>query len=171
MSTSLRTSVPPALRRLPLSPSNENITHLTLMQDLLLAPPYQRGSVWGAQRQANLWLSLLSGIHVGIIVLSVRDDAEATVAVVDGKQRIEAARALFDGSLSVPSWWFPEQALTIERSTDGVANWDDLTDLGRRLCQRAMLAVQRVEGLDEDGERDLFDLINFGGLPQGQSDT
>lgn len=155
------------LKRIPLSPSNESL-HMLVLSDLILDPPYQRGSVWGVTRQRNLWFSLLSGVHVGVVVLNVREDN--SVVVVDGKQRIEAAHAFLSGNLTLPAWWFPQEALTVERDENAMVSWGDLTRLGQGMCQRPGIAVQRTELGTVEEEALLFDLINFGGVPQGETD-
>lgn len=162
--------LPEPLMRFPYSPSNESLDQICVYPNLLLDPPYQRGSVWGPERQRNLWRSLLTGLPVGVIMLSVRDDEEITLAVVDGKQRIEAVLAFFNGSLSLPSVWMLPEAVIGERSLDRMVTWNDLTDTGKRIAQRPMVATFRVNGYSEEDERKLFDMINFGGLAQGESD-
>lgn len=164
----LGVTTPPPLRRLPLSPSNEFATWVATKEDLDLDPSYQRGSVWGPQRQRNLWRSLMQGVFTGAIVISMRENS--TPVVVDGRQRIEAVRAFFDGNLDLPSYWFDDASLLVPRAADTTVRITDLTPRGVSTLSRSTFAVARIFDITEQDEQDLFDLINFGGVPQGDTD-
>lgn len=133
-------------------------------------PPYQRGLVWGVTRKRNLIKSLLMGIPVPSIVINDRSvrfegwDAENDpfYVVVDGKQRITALRDFVDGKFTVPGHWF-----------DAAADEVRFTELGkpRQLNFRHRpLAVSEAKLATLDEEREMFDLINFGGVAQGDTD-
>lgn len=142
-----------------------------LREQLDVSPPYQRGVVWGIKRKKNLIKSLLSGIPVPSIVLNDRSvrfqgwDAEhdPSYVVVDGKQRITALRDFVDGKFSVPGYWFDVDAEEVR--------FPELDKPRQRHFLHRPIAVSeaKLETLDE--EREMFDLINFGGLAQGESDT
>lgn len=138
-------------------------------------PEYQRGHVWGKTRQRNLIRSLLSGIPCGTIIIGDRYDhlgnypaGSAGYVVIDGKQRITAIREFMDGKLAVPgSWW---EDADLEHPGE-VVTWDDLTDLGQRKFKRCTIAASEGVVTSLDNEREIFDLINFGGVAQGSEDT
>ena len=151
------------LPRVPIEIGNRPACHF-VNEDLILDPPCQRGSVWGPERQRNLWFSLLSGIPSGLIMVSRR--AGNTQAVIDGRQRIEAIRAFHDGSLGLPAAWFGATGCDAgELVTIG-----GLDHTGRAQASRPTVTVGTVDDLCLADEQHLFDLVNFGGVPQGETD-
>lgn len=140
---------------------------------ILLSPPYQRGDVWGTIRRRNFIRSLLMGIPIPSLVVNQRMFAESwqedfRVAVIDGKQRITTIFMFLDGGLSVPAEWFHENH--IEQRHDGLVRFSDLNRVGQRMFRGRPIpfAEARVDSLEQEAE--IFELINFGGVPQGQSD-
>ena len=167
---SMQTAEP--LQRLPLSEGAEPVEQVGFYRSLVLDPPYQRGSVWGVVRQRSLIRSLLRGIPTGSVYLNTRPDADLTVAVVDGKQRIEAVRAFLTDELAVPASWFaPDLIEATEGTDDGpYVRWSGLSVVGRRRFQRARFTTLRTELATVDEEAELFEIVNYGGVPQGESD-
>lgn len=135
--------------------------------DLDLGAPYQRGSVWEPLRQRNLIRSLLRGIPVGNVYLNYRGGGGPDV-VVDGKQRIEAIRAFLSGDLPVPASWFgtADTPVTVPTPDGPFVRYTDLTDAGRGRFNRCTITTQRTTLATVEAEAELFDLINFGGVPQ-----
>lgn len=141
-----------------------------LRPHLDLNAPYQRGLVWGVTRKRNLIRSLLSGIPVPSIVINDRSvrfegwDAERDpfYVVVDGKQRITALRDFVDGKFSVPGHWFDVDADEVR--------FTELDKPAQRKFMHRPIAVSEAKLATLDEERDMFDLINFGGVPQGEID-
>ena len=142
--------------------------------DLLLSPPYQRGDVWGTKRRRNFIRSLLQGIPIPSVVMNDRlradfvGDRSTSYSVIDGKQRITTILMFFAGELSVPADWF--------ELVDGASNKDlvsflDLTKRGQRRFENLPLAAAETFLKTEAEEKLVFDLINFGGLAQGEFDT
>ena len=133
--------------------------------------PYQRGHVWGAQRKENLIRSLTMGLPTGGIFLNVRDLMQPMM-LIDGKQRLSAIAGWYRGEFAVPADWFPEEFLPAGHAP--AVRFPDLTAVGQRLWEnRATVAVHETQltGPDaEQQERALFDLINFGGVAQGDTD-
>lgn len=182
---SLQTAIP--LQRLRLSATAATVNAFWMWHndgDLDMDQPYQRGHVWGEDRQRQLIRSLILGVPIPSLIINQRhlgdfthpgyDDARnAAYAVVDGKQRITAIIRWLSGGLMVPATWFP---------TEDIAAGPIGTDLGpmvrfidlakpRQLDIRTtpMSLVQgRLSSLAD--EQVVFDLINFGGVPQGESD-
>lgn len=141
-----------------------------MREQLDVNPPYQRGVVWGTKRKRNLIRSLLSGIPIPSVVINDRSvrfedwDAEvdASYVVVDGKQRITTLRDFVDGKLSVPGYWFDVDA-------DEVL-FTELDKSDQRHFLHRPIAVSEAKLSTLDEEREMFDLINFGGLAQGEVD-
>lgn len=133
-------------------------------------PPYQRGLVWGLTRKRNLVKSLLMGIPVPSIVINDRGvrfeewDAEKdpTYVVVDGKQRITALRDFVDGKFTVPGHWFDVDAEEVL--------FTELDKPHQRHFLHRPIAVSEARLSTLDEEREMFDLINFGGVAQGDTD-
>lgn len=149
-----------------------------------LSPPYQRGAVWGLTRQRMLIRSLIEGLPIGSIVVNDRTSApqiwpDASVgrapsfAVIDGKQRLLAIFAWMSGDLTVPASWFPPELVGCYTYTgDGpYVDIDGLASGMRSRWENKPLSTleARVSTLDE--EREIFDRINFGGVPQGEADA
>ncbi len=136
--------------------------------------PYQRGVVWGLKRRRNLIKSLIIGVPIPAVVLNNRFDAGFTHpgysqdrnwswAVVDGKQRITTLRAFVADEFTVPGTWFAD-----------AGREDVLYSALPKPRQRKFLhiplatVVGQFSSLAE--EQDLFDLINFSGLAQDETD-
>lgn len=135
-----------------------------------LNPSYQRGSVWGTERKRNLIKSLLMGLPIGAVFLNSRDIMQPD-RVVDGKQRIEAVLDFLGDRLSVPAEWFAAEDL-IPADTLGVTDRDsDLTLPAQRRFRSATVATYQTKLRTEAEERDLFLLINYGGVAQGDVDA
>lgn len=130
-----------------------------------LNPSYQRGDVWGPIRRRNLIRSILLGIPIPSIVINDRFGAgwsdRISCAVIDGKQRITTILMFLNSQLDVPGEWF-----------GGVGNvfFNELSERERRgIRMHAMpFTAGKLKSIEE--EMEVFELINFGGVPQGQSD-
>lgn len=131
---------------------------------LLLSPPYQRGDVWGPVRQQNLIFSILSGVPVPSIVVNDRFAAGwgSEIAVIDGKQRATAILKFLKGELKIPGEWVDMPQLE-------VTYFDLPLPEQRHIKMRPFPFAEGALETLEDEER-VFTLINFGGVPQGESD-
>jgi hypothetical protein len=135
-----------------------------------LNPSYQRGSVWGVERKRNLIKSLLMGLPIGAVFLNSRD-IMAPDRVVDGKQRIEAILDFLGDRLCVPAEWFNTMDLVI-RSRDAEWVWfEDLALPAQRRFRSSTVATYQTKLRTEAEERELFLLINYGGVAQGETDV
>lgn len=169
---------PPIFRSLTLDQRHTPLeTHVYALNrgDLDPSPPYQRGSVWGAERQRNLIWSLVIGLPIGAVFINDRGHPHADV-VIDGKQRLLAVQRWMAGDLAVPASWFPRKGdhPDLPNEFEGeTVTYDRLTRSAQRRFLNTGVAVYRTlfEGPDaEEREHELFDLINYGGVPQGESD-
>ena len=151
--------------RLPLQTTNrpvDVIRHWRNEGDLNLDTEYQRGHVWGVIRQRNLIRSILSGVPIPSIIVNIRDwGGDYTVAVIDGKQRITAVLAFIDSIIEVPGEWF---------GLSGNIRFEDLeAQLQRRFRHQTMgFSEGSLKTIEE--EKEVFELVNYGGVPQGESD-
>ncbi|MFD8654976.1 DUF262 domain-containing protein [Streptomyces mirabilis] len=147
-------------------------------------PPYQRKKVWGLRRRRLLVYSLLRGLAVGTITVNRRDSARFSApgyerhkspawAVIDGKQRWQTIVMFSVGELSVPmSWWEPK-ALTgeFEETDDGpYVRYSQLTMRGQVAFDSSTIPYDEVSVPSIEEEERVFELINFGGVPQGEED-
>lgn len=143
--------------------------------------PYQRGHVWGEERKRNLIRSLLIGIPTGIIVVNYRGENAAAFeavgldfrqshcfAVIDGKQRITALRDFTADRFAVPAEWFEERM--VQEGAGEMVRYSDLTEVGKRRFGNQPLSVATTHVASIEEEKEVFELINFGGLAQGESD-
>jgi hypothetical protein len=154
------------------------IVAFTTNRELLdLRPSYQRGSVWGPRRQRNLIRSIFVGVPIGAIHLNTRRVTDP-VRVVDGQQRILAMWAFVDDWLVIPAEWFASEEIASTSRVDlpdgrpGVWFGDLALPMQRRfLYGSGGVQVYETRLPTEDQERELFELINFGGVPQGEQDA
>lgn len=169
----------PIVRSVSLRTTNSPLASFVDRMDkgeVILDPPYQRGSVWGVERQRNLIRSLTMGLPIGAIFVNDRPFPDGW-AIIDGKQRLEAVASWLHGDLTVPRDWFPaEHVLQLPNPRgDDMVSFNDLTLKGQRSWD--MNAAVAVYWADFKGstmvaqEAELFDLVNFGGVPQGDSDV
>lgn len=170
--------MPINLPRTSLTVTNRPIEFLSHYLDQLdMNPPYQRGVVWGLERKRALWFSLLSGIPIPAVVINDRlsagfpdagDEAASWFSIVDGKQRISAITGFLLGEFSLDGSWFSH----IE-SRGPMAGWvfhSDLDLATQRGLKHLTIGVCEGQMNSLDAERELFELVNFGGLAQGDVD-
>lgn len=141
--------------------------------ELDLDPPYQRGHVWGLERQQTLIWSLTQGLPIGGVWINERDIMAPRVCI-DGKQRITALAKWLHGELAVPAGWFEDDFFTGERpGDDTLITFDDLSIKGQRSVRHSTITIYLTKFQGDDAVRQeeaLFDLVNFGGVPQGLTD-
>ena len=149
---------------------------------LELNPPYQRGDVWGTKRRVNLIRSILLGVPIPSIIVNNRmHGAEGSrysdfsnsddwqYAVIDGKQRLTSILMFLDSRLAIPTEWI-DPAL-IEHKVGATVRYSDLTLSGTRHFKNHSMAFSEGALRTIDEEQEVFDLVNFGGLKQGEVDT
>ena len=158
-----------SLERLELHNTNrplDVIMHWRSKGILNLDATYQRGDVWGPVRRRNLIRSLLQGIPIPSIIVNDRGlaewDDDHSYTVIDGKQRITSLLQFVTNGIAVPGEWF------------GLCGWIKFFDLPvakQRHIRHCPLAFNegRLKTIEE--EKHVFELVNFGGVPQGQSDS
>lgn len=160
------------MQRLALQNTNrplDTVSHWHERDALILSPPYQRGDVWDETRQRNLIRSIVQGIPVASIILNDRsknlqwgpDPFPQHLAVIDGKQRIRAILKFLYGHLLVPGEWF---------GVSGAVHFFELEKGAQRRFQNIPLAFSEASVGTVEEESLIFELVNFGGVPQGQSD-
>jgi hypothetical protein len=131
---------------------------------LELSPPYQRGDVWGPIRKRNLIRSLLTGVPIPSLIVNDRFSAGwgTEISVIDGKQRMTAVIDFIEGKIQAPGEWFGMDV--------GMVAFDSLPIAQQRSFR--LTPIQIAEGnlgtIEEEIE--VFELVNFGGVPQGQTD-
>lgn len=156
------------IKRLSLSQTNrpcDVILHWHRSNSMMLDAPYQRGDVWSDQRRVNLIKSILLGVPIPSIIINDRFSAgwddNLSCVVIDGKQRITSILRFMLNQLFVPGEWF---------GMDGQITYDKLPDTMRRRFHNTPLAYSEgtLKSLEE--EQEVFNLVNYGGVPQGQTD-
>lgn len=135
---------------------------------LLLNPPYQRGDVWGSKRRVNLIRSVLMCVPIPSMIINERlfaewPDGDARIAVIDGKQRITTLLMFVRGEFAVPGGWFGLRQKKLR--------FQELSQSQQRRFLNRPLAFSEGRLPSVEAEREVFDLVNFGGLRQGEVDT
>lgn len=166
------------MKRYNLNQSAVSVNHFVLLlsnDDLNLDAEYQRGHVWGVDRQRALIFSILAGLPVSAIIVNDRFNNfpdhpldEPGYAVIDGKQRITAMRAFMNDEFSIPAEWVEDRHLP-ENAGESVT-YSQLGTVFDRKFKGSPVAYVEAQLATVDEERRVFDLINFGGVAQGQSD-
>lgn len=149
--------------------------------EMLLDPPYQRGTAWTDGQRIDLMRSWLQGAPIPAIVLNERMHTAAwrrtdprlqvNYAVVDGRQRLETALAWQDGNLAIPASWLPaEQVHTVEDTDDGP--YVRVTGLHqpRKVARLMVLPCIRAQLGTLAAEAALYLLVNGAGTPQSVAD-
>lgn len=132
---------------------------------LNLSPPYQRGDVWGSIRRQNLIKSILLGVPIPSIIINDRFSANwgEEMAVIDGKQRITTILMLMDDELKIPGEWVGQEKDLIKFSDLPKPEQRGFRSLPLQTCEGQLKSIEE--------EKEIFELINFGGVPQGESDN
>lgn len=134
---------------------------------LFLSPPYQRGDVWGVKRRQNFIRSILLGVPIPSLIVNQRLwadwDSDYRITVIDGKQRITTVFNFVDGLIQVPGEWFGVDTPMV--------SYQDLSVINQRLFRNRSLPVSEGRLPTLEMEQMVFDLVNFGGLAQGETDV
>lgn len=133
---------------------------------LNLNAPYQRGDVWGPVRQRNIVKSILLGVPIPSIILNDRAATHTwgddfSFAIIDGKQRCTALLRFLLGELHVPGEWF---------DCEGDVTFNDISVVHQRGFRQRPIPFSEGQLPTLEDEKLVFDLVNFGGVPQGETD-
>jgi hypothetical protein len=110
------------------------------------------------------------GLSIGALTFSERKYPEWRVCV-DGKQRLLTIRHFLIDAVPVPAEWFPPEHIA-SQALEGMVVYSGLTVVGQRVFDRQALATTNTaQGLTLADEELLFELINYGGVPQGEKDS
>lgn len=171
------------IERLSLTPYNRmaiDLYHQINKGQVLLDPPYQRGSVWTPDQQQDLMYSMLSGYPTGAVILNDRMRGgwghDVAYAVIDGRQRLETIVSWFDGRLYIPASWLRPQMIRpdaqLRTMIDGrYLRLDDLTENGAAEVESRMPLATVVAHVDSlAGEAEIYRLVNAGGTAHTPED-
>lgn len=150
-------------------------------EEMDLDAPYQRGHVWGQDRQRSLIESVLDGTPIPAIILNDRFNAKFeeagysrdrnwAFAVIDGKQRVTALRDFTSDKFTVPAEWFEKKNIVEDARGKENIVYSELTIGFRRGFTMNTLPVAEGRFDTLEGEKQVFDRVNFGGVAQGDSD-
>lgn len=112
----------------------------------------------------NLIKSILQGVPIPSIIVNNRDweSDNYRIAVIDGKQRITSILNFLGDSLAVPGEWFGVDMPFV--------HFGDLPIEKQRHFRQSTLAFSEGQLRSIEEEQYVFELVNFGGVPQGQKD-
>lgn len=133
--------------------------------ELCMDQSYQRGDVWGATRRQNLIKSLLIGVPIPTIIVNDRFSGgwkkDGRYAVIDGKQRCTTILMFMKSELSIPGHWV---------DMNGEVVFKDIPVHKQRHIKLKAIPCCTGQLPSIEDEIEIFNLINYGGVPQGQSD-
>lgn len=134
---------------------------------LLLSAPYQRGDVWGNTRRQNLIRSVFLGIPIPSIVVNDRltggwEEGQWQYAVIDGKQRCTTVLMFFDEQLRIPGAWVG--------SEKDLVTFSEMPNRYQFRFKNHAIAFTEAAVSSLEEEMEVFELINFGGVRQGEKD-
>lgn len=167
--------------------SAREIARMAAEGDVEVDTPYQRGSVWNNEQKVNLIRSMLLGVPIPSIIVNNRgtrnweaangwsayEPDRSLYGVIDGKQRIEAARDWFEGKLQVPASWFDAEVVehTVKTDDGPYVTYNDLTLTGRRLMNnRAFFSIVEAQLPSIKAEANMYLLVNGAGVAQTDAD-
>lgn len=111
--------------------------------------------------------TLLLGVPIPSMIINDRFGAnwkdDYRIAVIDGKQRITALLMFLRSELPVPGWWFGINA--------GAVLFSNIPLPQQRCFRNAPVPFSEGRLPTLEAEQEVFDLVNFGGLAQGESDV
>lgn len=158
-------------------------------REIILDPPYQRGSVWTLDQRLALVQTWLRGLPAGVVILADRctdafkaanqgldpyETGEGLWACVDGKQRLTTAAMWFGSEFAIPaSWLSADHIETVEDTDDGpYVRQGGLTRKGQRFMERycSLLVAETKDCATEADEAAFYLLVNGGGTPQSRAD-
>lgn len=123
-------------------------------EELILAPEFQRNSVWKLEQKRELIESLLMGIPIPVIY--VFENEQGIKQMVDGRQRTSAIIDFMNGKFAL-------EKLSMLPNFDGF-RFKDLPPLYRSKLERYQLLVYVIEPpTPERVKYDIFDRVNRGG--------
>lgn len=167
--------------------SAREIARMAAEGDIDVDTPYQRGSVWSQEQRVNLVRSMLLGVPIPSIITNNRGtraweaangvsayaDGQSIYGVIDGKQRIEAARAWFEGELKVPASWFDEENVeaTVPTEDGPYVTYNGLSTVGKRfMSNRAFFSIVEAQLPSIKAEANMYLLVNGAGVAQTEAD-
>ena len=157
-------------RRFQSQPYNKTSSEVINYRELFnVDAPYQRGSVWGPDRQRKLIESMMLGIPIGAIIINRRHWLSEDVRniVVDGKQRLTAIWDLIDDKYTIPAEWFGD----CTDHLSGMVTYSQLPDVARRMLSALSVPIVEANLATVEEEAELFDRVNFHGVAQGDADA
>lgn len=172
-----------ALPEYRLNPTNRAARDIvnTMVSQMDMDPPYQRGHVWTVEQRQELIKSWIMGVPVGGVIVNLRDnrgwrqttgedvyEGGHIWACVDGKQRIETASQWFNGYLAVPRDWFdPEHVEGEIYGKPDLVSYKCLSlAMQRRHGHSFQILMSESQLPSLEAEAELFLLVNGGGTAQ-----
>jgi hypothetical protein len=139
--------------------------------------PCQRGDVWSLYDRQFLAYSMVCNRPLAAMYRNLQPSTGID-RLIDGKQRVLAAAAIYNDEVPMPSIWFPTERsgqVILPDGADEFIVFSDLTQTGQlalRNIPSVLVYSVTEEGADrEEQEAELFRTVNFAGRAQGDSAT
>lgn len=157
--------VPPGQRQLltqTADPTVDGLHARCRRNKLDLQPAFQRQYVWDVGKASRLIESALLGVPIPVIYLA--EDADATVSVIDGQQRLTAFFSFLDGKHPDGSL-FRLKGLEVFTELNGKAFGDLPDNLQETILQYPLRTVTIQRSSDTEVKFRIFERLNTGSMP------
>lgn len=158
-------AVPAEQRRLlsqPADPDVEGLHRRKQRGSLVLQASFQRQYVWDATKASRLVESALLGVPIPVIYLA--EDADKTVSVIDGQQRLTAFFSFLEGK-HPDGTAFKLKGLEVYAELNGKAFADLSGNLQNAILQFPLRTITIQHASDPDVKFRIFERLNTGSMP------
>lgn len=130
-------------------------------------PPFQRPEVWDTERKIRLMESIFCHVNIGTFVfVSNYKVPEVDGWLIDGQQRLSAIRDFIQGKFGIfDDRLFYENMGEVTLSFDASKNMDNEPFSAASLFRRTWFEFRRIEEADQKLLLQLYERLNFGGVP------
>jgi Protein of unknown function DUF262 len=140
----------------PFDPPIKTLVQEIVDGELVVRPTFQRNQVWDPRRKSKFVESLL--LNIPIPTLFFAEDEDNTKVVVDGQQRLRAAKEFVENR-------YPLVGLEVLAALNG-KRFEDLTDRQQRIIKNRTLRCLLISARSDSEIRfQVFERLNQGGMP------
>jgi len=144
--------------------NRDNERHELISVDDLDVPPWQRQIVWNDDEMGLLAHSIINNYPIGMMILWQKEDGIRVP--IDGRQRLTAIRAFYDGKVAVPALPGVNPSLRNAKFRllpgDADRGYHELTFEYRENFEDYELSLVQYENIAEELAMDIFVMLQGG---------